>query len=58
MDKKRLNEHIQMLYETYGKADTAEVTPTENVYEFLKNNGYITLSEFEQRLNNLKNGNQ
>lgn len=53
MDKQRIDENLQKLYETYGKADFPVVTPMENPEEFLRNNGAITLDEFIARVGNL-----
>ena len=53
MEKKRIDENLQKLYETYGKTDFPEVTPIENTEEFLRNNGAITLDEFIARVGNL-----
>lgn len=50
MDKQKIDEELQKLYETYGKADFPEVTPMENVEEFLKSNGAMTLDEFIARV--------
>lgn len=53
MDKQKIDEELQKLYETYGKADFPEMTPMENVEEFLKSNGAITLDEFIARAGKL-----
>ena len=53
MDKQEIEQKLQILYETYGKADFPEVTPMENVEEFLKSNGAMTLDEFIARVGKL-----
>ena len=53
MDKQEIEQKSQKLYETYVKADFPEVTPMENVEEFLKSTGTMTLDEFIARVGKL-----
>ena len=53
MKKEKLDEKLCKLYEGHGMADTSGSVTIENADEYYKNNDYITIEEFGDRVTKL-----